>query len=90
MKHIEIKKNYFYNIETVHINYKINKFYQEKFNFIYRNIIVIFFLIYMNYFLIILIIELSPIINIISHINYYKFINKYLDNIYNNYNFNSF
>ncbi|BCL65769.1 hypothetical protein IOLA_137 [uncultured bacterium] len=90
MKHIEIKKNYFSNIEKVHINYKINKFYKEKFNFIYDNIIIFSFLIYLNYFLIILIIDLSSIINIISHINYYKFINKYLNNIYCNYNFNSF
>lgn len=87
MNHIEINNNYESSISKIYESYKINNFYKKKFQPIYKNIIIIFFIVYINYLWITLVIELSPLIYLISRDSYKKFTNNYIDCLYTNQNF---
>lgn len=87
MNHIEINKKLNLPLKKIYTKALNNSFYRRNFSVIYDNIIIIFIITYFVYLFITYIIDLSPLILMISRYNYFNFVTKYENNLYKNENF---
>lgn len=87
MNHVEINNRLNISLKKIYISALNNSFYVKNFNLIYNNIIIIFITVYLNYLFLTYIIDLSPLILMLSSYNFFNFVSKYENNLYKNVNF---